>query len=84
MKKNTKSLVWREFRILAAKGKIINSELDSAICQVCGDMVNTKGSNTTNPFQYLCKHHPSVSAELASCQVATKKQGKSSNNNNKI
>jgi len=65
-KPNTKSKVWQNFGIMATKdGKIIEREKDKPTCRMCGSGVQAKGSNTTNLFQHLRKHHPLIYSELA-------------------
>ena len=67
-----KSSVWKEFGISHGRGKIITSEQSSPLCLTCGKSVQAKGSNTTNLWQHLREHHPSVYAEISS-RRATKK-----------
>ena len=77
-KKKTKSSVWKEFGIRATEeGKIIMSEQSSPLCLTCGKSVQAKGSNTTNLWQHLREHHPSVYAEISS-RRATNKGGECS------
>ena len=64
-KPNTKSKVWQNFGIMVREnGKIIEREKDKPICRTCRSGVQAKGSNTTNLFQHLRKHHPLVYSEL--------------------
>ena len=65
-KHNTKSNVWQNFGLMASEdGKIVEKEQDKPICRSCGKGVLAKGSNTTNLFQHLRKHHLLIYAELA-------------------
>ena len=64
-KKNTKSNAWLHFSLLATEdGNVIENEQDRPVCKVCGKRVFAKASNTTNLFQHLHEHHPSIYADI--------------------
>ena len=72
-KKKTKSCVWNEFGLRSTDdGKVIENEKNSPLCLTCGKSVQAKGSNTTNLWQHLREHHPSVYAEISSHKAAKK------------
>ena len=65
-KRNTKSAVWQHFGLRATQeGVIVDKEQDKPVCRACGRSVHAKGSNTTNLFQHLREHHPTIYAEVA-------------------
>ena len=65
-KKKTKSVVWKNFGLRASReGVIVDKEQDKPVCRTCGRSVQAKGSNTTNLYQHLREHHPTIYAELA-------------------
>ena len=65
-KKNTKSGVWQHFALKATENwSVIENEQDRPICRFCGKCVLAKASNTTNLYQHLREHHPTVYAEAA-------------------
>ena len=72
-KKKTKSCVWNEFGLRSTDdGKVIENEKNSPLCLTCGKSVQAKGSNTTNLWQHLREHIPSVYAEISSHKAAKK------------
>ena len=72
-KKKTKSCVWNEFGLRSTDdSKVIENEKNSPLCLTCGKSVQAKGSNTTNLWQHLREHHPSVYAEIFSHKAAKK------------
>ena len=65
-KKRTKSIVWKNFGLRASKeGVIVDKEQDKPVCRSCGQSVPAKGGNTSNLYQHLRDHHPTIYAELA-------------------
>jgi len=65
-KKKTNSGVWQHFAFKATEnGSVIENEQDRPICRFCGKGVLAKASNTTNLYQHLREHHPTVYAEAA-------------------
>jgi len=61
VKKNTKSSVWQNFALKATEnGSVIENEQDRPICRFCAKSVLAKASNTTNLYQHLREHHPTV------------------------
>ena len=65
-KRNTKSKVWQYFGLgFSEEGVVVDKEQDKPVCQMCSRSVQAKTSNTTNLFQHLREHHPSVYAEVA-------------------
>ena len=74
-KKNTKSPVWQYFALRTnEEGGVIKQDVDKPVCKTCGKSVNAKSSNTTNLFQHLREHHPSLYAEVTP-SVLKKKDG---------
>ena len=72
-KKKTKSCVWNEFGLRSTDdGKVIENKKNSPLCLTCSKSVQVKGSNTTNLWQHLREHHPSVYAEISSHKAAKK------------
>ena len=64
--KKTKSSVWQHFGLRATEeGVLVEKERDNLICRSCGKRVQAKASNTTNLFQHLREHHPTLFAEIA-------------------
>ena len=78
-KKNTKSSAWLYFSLLATQdGKVIETEQDRPVCQVCGKRVLAKASNTTNLFQHLHEHQLTAYAELGPKKAVKREYSSSS------
>ena len=43
----------------------MDKEKNRPVCRTCGRGMQAKGSNTTNRYQHLRKHHPTIYAEIA-------------------
>ena len=64
-KKNTKSGVWQHFALKATEnGSVTENEQDQPICRFCGKGILAKANNSTNLYQHLREHHPTVYAEV--------------------
>ena len=65
-KRNTKIAVWQHFGLRATEeGVIVDKEQDKSVCRTCGTSMQAKGSNTTNLFQHIREHHPTIYAKIA-------------------